>query len=49
MDRRAAMRIVRNTGTDRVIDIVRPWLREGSRVDLAETLKQRGLGNIRSL
>ena len=29
------MRIVRNTGTDRVIDIVRPWLRAGNRVDLA--------------
>ena len=31
MDRWAAMRIVRNTGTDRVIDIVRPWLRAGNR------------------
>ena len=49
MDRRAAMRIIRNTGTDRVIDIVRPCLRVGNRFDLAETLKQRGLGNIRSL
>ena len=29
------MKIVRNTGTDRVIDIVRPWLRAGNRVDLA--------------
>ena len=29
------MRIVSNTGTDRVIDIVRPRLRAGSRIDLA--------------
>ena len=29
------MRIVPNTGTDRVVDIVRPWLRPGNRVDLA--------------
>ena len=29
------MRIVPNTGTDRVVDIVRPWLRTGHRVDLA--------------
>ena len=29
------MRIVPNTGTDRVIDLVRPWLKAGHRVDLA--------------
>lgn len=29
------MRIVPNTGTDRVIDILRPWLVGGNRVDLA--------------
>ena len=29
------MKIVRNTGTDRVIDIVRPWLQADNRVDLA--------------
>ena len=29
------MRIVPNTGTDRVVDIVRPWLTVGNRVDLA--------------
>ena len=29
------MRIVANTGTDRVVDILRPWLRDGNRVDLA--------------
>ncbi len=29
------MRIVPNTGTVRVVDIVRPWLRGGNRVDLA--------------
>ena len=29
------MRIVPNTGNDRVVDILRPWLRDGNRVDLA--------------
>ena len=29
------MRIVPNTGTDRVVDIVRPWLQTGRRIDLA--------------
>ena len=29
------MRIVPNAGTDRVVDILRPWLRDGNRVDLA--------------
>ncbi len=29
------MRIVPNTGADRVVDIVRPWLGTGNRVDLA--------------
>ena len=29
------MRIVPNTGTDSVVDIVRPWLRDGHRADLA--------------
>ena len=29
------MRIVPNTGTDRVVDIVRPWLRPGNQVDFA--------------
>ena len=29
------MRIVPNTGTDRVVDILRPWLRDGNRVDVA--------------
>ena len=29
------MRIVPNTGTDRVVDILRPWLQDGNRVDLA--------------
>ena len=29
------MRIVSNTGTDRVIDLIRPWLRAGHRIDLA--------------
>ena len=29
------MRIVANTGTERVVDIIQPWLRPGNRVDLA--------------
>ncbi len=29
------MRIVSNTGTDRVIDLVRPWLKAENRIDLA--------------
>ena len=29
------MRIVPNTGTDRVVDIVRPWLQSGHEVDIA--------------
>ena len=33
------MRIVSNTGTDRVVDLIRPWLKPGHRMDLAsETL-----------
>ena len=31
------MRIVLNTGTDRVVDIVRPWLGTGNRVDLVSS------------
>ncbi len=41
------MRIVPNTGTDRVVDIVRPWLRTGNRVDLAsETLSLFAFGEL---
>ena len=29
------MKIVPNTGADRVVDIIRPWLQTGNRVDLA--------------
>ncbi len=29
------MRIVSNTGTDRVVDFIRPWLRSGHQIDLA--------------
>lgn len=33
------MRIVSNAGTDRVVDLIQPWLRPGHRMDLAsETL-----------
>jgi len=35
LDGGAAMRIVSNTGTDRVIDIVRPQIRADNRIDLA--------------
>ena len=41
------MRIVPNTGTDRVVDIVRPWLRTGNRVDLASrTLSLFAFGEV---
>ncbi len=41
------MRIVPNTGTDRVIDIVRPWLRAGNWLDLASsTLSLFAFGEI---
>ena len=29
------MRIISNTGTDRVVDLIQPWLRSGYRIDLA--------------
>ena len=29
------MRIVSNTGTDRVVDLIQPWLRSGHQIDLA--------------
>ena len=29
------MRIISNTGTDRVVDLIQPWLRSGHRIDLA--------------
>ena len=29
------MRIVSNTGTERVVDLIQPWLRPGNRLDLA--------------
>ncbi len=41
------MKIVRNTGTDRVIDFIRPWLRAGNRVDLASrTLSLLAFGEL---
>ncbi len=41
------MRIVPNTGADRVIDIVRPWLGDGNRVDLAsQTLSLFAFGEL---
>ena len=41
------MRIVPNTGTDRVVDILRPWLRNGNRVDLAsDTLSIFAFGEL---
>ena len=29
------MKIVTNTGTDRVVDLIQPWLRPGHKIDLA--------------
>ena len=29
------MRIISNTGTDRVVDLIQPWLRSGHQIDLA--------------
>ena len=41
------MRIVSNTGTDRVIDLIRPWLRAGHRIDLASrTLSLHAFGEL---
>ena len=41
------MRIVPNTGTDRVVDIVRSWLRTGNRIDLAsQTLSLFAFGEL---
>ncbi len=42
------MRIVSNTGTDRVVDIVQPMLRTGHRIDLASrTLSLHAFGELR--
>ena len=42
------MRIVSNTGTDRVVDIVQPMLRTGRRIDLASrTLSIHAFGELR--
>ena len=41
------MRIVSNSGTDRVIDLIRPWLRAGHRIDLASrTLSLHAFGEL---
>ena len=41
------MRIVRNTGLDRVVDVVRPWFGAGNRVDLvSRTLSLFAFGQI---
>ena len=42
-----AMRIVSNTGTDRVVDLIRPWLQPGNRMDLAsEALSLHAFGEL---
>ena len=41
------MRIVANAGTDRVVDLIQPWLRPGLRMDLAsETLSLHAFAEI---
>ena len=41
------MRIVSNTGTDRLVDLVRPWLRAGYCIDLASwTLSLHAFGAL---
>ena len=41
------MRIISNTGTDRVVDLIQPWLRSGHRIDLAsETLSLHAFGEL---
>ena len=41
------MRIVSNTGTDRVVDFIRPWLRSGYQIDLAsEALSLHAFGEL---
>ena len=41
------MRIISNTGTDRVVDLIQPWLRSGHRIDLAsEGLSLHAFGEL---
>ena len=41
------MRIVSNTGTDRVVDLIEPWLRSGHQIDLAsEALSLHAFGEL---
>ena len=41
------MRIVSNTGADRVIDLIQPWLRPGYQIDLAsQTLSLHAFGQL---
>ncbi len=41
------MRIISNTGTDRVVDLIQPWLRSGHRIDLAsEALSLHAFGEL---
>ena len=41
------MRIISNKGTDRVVDLIQPWLRSGHKVDLAsETLSLHVFGEL---
>ena len=42
-----AMRIVSNTGTDRVVDLIQPWLQPGNQMDLAsEALSLHSFGEL---
>ena len=41
------MRIVSNTGTDRVVDLIQPWLRSGHQIDLAsDTFSLHAFGEL---
>ena len=41
------MRIVSNTGTDRVVDLIQPWLQPGNQMDLAsESLSLHAFGEL---
>ena len=44
------MRIVSNTGRDRVVDLIHPWLKPGCRIDLtSSTLSLHAFGSLREL
>lgn len=44
--RRGLVRIIRNTGTDRVVDLVRPWLQPGHSLDIRTQLTRRTIHRV---